>query len=137
MDLLTEEQAARLFEAAASASAKAYAPFSNFGVGAAALSRSGKVFTGSNVENASYGLSICAERVAVSSMVAAGERELKAIAVHCINAESAPCGACRQFIIEFGPDALVVFMHGNKLVQFPIAGLLPYAFTKAALGQCS
>ena len=137
MDLLTEEEAARLFEAAVGASANAYAPFSNFAVGAAALSGSGKVFTGSNVENASYGLSICAERVAINTMVAAGERELKAIAVHCKVANAAPCGACRQVIIEFGPDALVVFKQGSELVQFPIADLLPYAFTKAALGQCS
>lgn len=133
MDVLTQEDAAELYNAAVTACSNAYAPFSHFPVGAAALSVSGRIFTGNNVENASYGLSLCAERVAISNMVSAGEVSLKAIAVHCSKAQAAPCGACRQFIIEFGSDSIVIFKTGDNLVQISISELLPYAFTKADL----
>lgn len=115
------------------ASVNAYAPFSHFHVGAAAMSAGGRVFGGNNVENASYGLTLCAERVAVSNMVAAGENELRAIAVYCGGTSVAPCGACRQFIVEFGPSAIIVFRHGEELLQKSITEMLPFAFTKALL----
>lgn len=133
MQLLSQDEANRLLEAAVAASANAYAPFSQFPVGAAVLSVSGHTFTGNNVENASYGLSICAERVAISNMVSAGEQEIKAVAVHCSNVDAAPCGACRQFIMEFGAEAIVIFKMKGNVIQACITDLLPYAFTKAAL----
>jgi len=130
---LSPEEATALYDAAETASANAYAPYSDFPVGAALLSGTGNVYAGSNVENASYGLSICAERAAIAKMVSSGETSLRAIAVHCSNAESAPCGACRQFILEFGPEAIVIFRRGGVMMQIPVSELLPYAFTKAAL----
>ena len=132
MPMLTPEEASLLHDAAVAASANAYAPYSRFPVGAAALSQAGNIYTGNNVENASYGLSICAERVAIGSMVAAGEQSLKAIAVHCSTAEAAPCGACRQVIIEFSNQAIVVFKLEGELIQLSISDLLPHAFTREA-----
>ncbi|HSL68230.1 MAG TPA: cytidine deaminase [Actinomycetota bacterium] len=96
-----------LMAAAHDARNRAYAPYSRFHVGAAVATDKG-VFTGANVENASYGLSICAERVAASSAVAAGARRIDAVAVTSSAAGPAsPCGACRQFLFEFGPDMVV------------------------------
>src|SRR6478609_7284214 len=93
-----------LFEKAAIARLSAYAPYSDFRVGAALLTESGKVFTGGNVENISYGLTICAERAAVFAAVQAGEREFKAIAIVADTGEPiSPCGACRQVLAEFSP----------------------------------
>jgi cytidine deaminase len=88
---------------------RAYAPYSRFFVGAAVRTGDGRVFDGANVENASYGLSICAERVAAATAIAAGERRIEAIAVVGGSVRpAAPCGACRQFLFEFNPDMLVV-----------------------------
>ncbi len=100
-------QDAELIRMAAEARERAYAPYSGFAVGAALLTRSGRVFVGCNVENASYGLTICAERVAVFRAVCAGEREFEAIAVVTANAVS-PCGACRQVLREFSADMRVI-----------------------------
>jgi cytidine deaminase len=97
-----------LMAEARSAMGRAYAPYSRFHVGAAVSTDLG-VFAGANVENASYGLSICAERVAASSAVAAGARRIDAVAVTSSSPNPAsPCGACRQFLYEFGPDMIVV-----------------------------
>src|SRR2546430_319826 len=91
-----------LIQAATGARLKAYTPYSNFPVGAAVQCKSGAIFVGSNIENISYGLTICAERVAMCSAVAAGEREFAAIAVVVDTIEPiVPCGACRQFLAEF------------------------------------
>jgi len=123
-----------LLEAAQTAAARAYAPFSNFRVGAAILTQGGEVFTGCNVENSSYGLTNCAERTAIFSAVAAGalnaERELVAVAV--VNPEGAlcsPCGACRQVIFEFGPEAVVIYRaHSGEIAQTKAKDLLPEGF---------
>lgn len=97
-----------LMAEARAAMARAYAPYSRFHVGAAVSTDRG-VFTGANVENASYGLSICAERVAASSAVAAGARRIDAVAVtSSAKGSASPCGACRQFLYEFGPEMTVV-----------------------------
>lgn len=112
--------------------ARAYAPYSNYQVGAALLTKKGQIFTGVNVENAAYPDSICAERSAIFSAVSAGEREFEAIAVATRNG-GAPCGSCRQVLAEFGLDIEVLLADegGNLLQQSTVRDLLPGAF----LGQ--
>ena len=113
---------------------KAHAPYSRFAVGAALLARSGRVYTGCNVENASYGLSICAERTAVFKAVSEGERDFEAIAV-VTGKGVTPCGACRQVLMEFGEDILVIAADetGGYRV-FGLQELLPEAFNSKDLG---
>ena len=106
---------------------QAYAPYSKFAVGAAVQCKSGALFAGSNVENISYGLTICAERLAIGSAVAAGEREFVAIAVVADTIEPiVPCGACRQFLAEFCPDLIIVSatVGGNRKID-KLSRLLP------------
>lgn len=110
--LITAAQAAALIEAAQQAREQAYAPYSRYRVGAAVLGADGRIFTGCNVENASYGLSNCAERTAVFNMVSAGVRHLLAVAVCTENAGS-PCGACRQVLVEFAGDVPVWLVDGS------------------------
>jgi cytidine deaminase len=120
-----------LLAAARRASKKAYAPYSNFRVGAAVLTGSGEVFEGCNVENASYGMTNCAERTAIFAGVAqlGPEIEIKAVAVvHGEELPCAPCGACRQVIYEFGPQAVIYFRGPEQWVSCPITDLLPYGF---------
>ena len=116
-----------LVQAASGARRQAYAPYSNFAVGAAVQCKSGTVFVGSNIENISYGLTICAERIAIGSAVAAGEREFVAIAVVADTTEPiVPCGACRQFLAEFAPDLIIVgaTVRGDQKVE-NLSYLLP------------
>jgi cytidine deaminase len=129
------DEAALLVKAAREALTKAYAPYSRIRVGAAVMSGRGQMYSGGNIENASYGLSVCAERVAVFQAVAAegGERlTIRAVAV-VSDREGlfAPCGACRQVIAEFGPEALVIFQGPEGLVERPITELLPEGFRLA------
>jgi cytidine deaminase len=108
-DQLTPSTLRRLEKAARAAAKISYAPYSKFRVGTAILTGSGKIYTGCNVENASYGLCICAERTATFTAVAAGERKLKAVVVYTpTKTPTMPCGACRQVINEFGHDAAVI-----------------------------
>jgi len=121
----------RLLAAARRAMKRAYAPYSNFKVGAALLTTGGDLFTGCNVENASYGMSNCAERTAIFTAVAqAGPAvEIRAIAVtNNQNAPCSPCGACRQVIYEFGPNARVIFRGAKNWKTLPITRLLPEGF---------
>jgi len=121
----------RLVESALAAQAKAYAPYSNFFVGAAILSEDGQVFEGCNVENASYGLAICAERSAVCAAIAGGQRHWRAIAVASQDAVT-PCGACRQVLHEFGPALEVILVDGESREvrsRWTAESLLPGAFT--------
>jgi len=116
-----------LIQSALQARLNSYTPYSAFAVGAAVQCKSGEVFTGANVENLSYGLSICAERVALSSAVAAGEREFDAIAIVADSTEAiAPCGACRQFMAEFASDLIIVSatLKGGRKVEH-LSELLP------------
>jgi cytidine deaminase len=106
----------------------AYAPYSNYAVGAALLGKSGRVYTGCNVENAVYSLTICAERAALFKAVSEGEREFDALAVVTANGGS-PCGSCRQVLAEFGLDLRVLIALPGKLVTVQtVAELLPRAF---------
>ena len=122
------ESYTELIEAARRVREQAYVPYSHFPVGAAILAADGRVFTGCNVENASYGLTLCAERNALAQAVAQGARVFEAIAVVTENGVS-PCGACRQVLSEFGAEMLVVMVdqHG-KQARHRIAELLPVAF---------
>jgi cytidine deaminase len=109
----------------------AYAPFSNFRVGAAILTSKGKVFVGCNVENSSYGMTNCAERTAIFSAIASLGPELEIAAVAVTNAQGvpcSPCGACRQVIYEFGPQAVVFYEGKNGPKQSLITELLPEGF---------
>lgn len=120
----------RLERAARAAAAASYSPYSRYPVGAAVLAGSGRIYSGCNVENASYGLCNCAERTAIFTAVAAGERTIRAVAVYTPTAEpTLPCGACRQAINEFGPDALVVSVcDSDRRHDTTLAALLPAAF---------
>lgn len=126
----TPAQLKKLTTAAKAAARRAYAPYSKFRVGAAVLARSGKIYPGCNVENASYGLCNCAERTAIFSAVAAGETEITAVAVYTPTKKpTPPCGACRQVINEFGPQALVISAcAGKERIETPLSQLLPAAF---------
>ena len=126
----------RLEKAARDAAAASYSPYSKFRVGAAVLSASGKIFAGCNVENASYGLCNCAERTAIFTAVAAGERALKAIVVYTpTKTPTSPCGACRQVINEFAPRATVVAIcDGEARIETTLSALLPDAFGPQNLG---
>jgi cytidine deaminase len=124
-----------LLEGARAARERAYAPYSNFKVGAALKTRSGKVFYGVNVENAAYSMTICAERSAAVTAVTAGELEWDEIAVIAdTERPTAPCGACRQFLAEFNPAMKVVVANKEK-VHFarPLSDLLPCAFDAETL----
>ncbi len=122
----------RLLVAAREALSRAYAPYSHFQVGCAVLTEIGHTYVGCNVENASYGLTICAERAAICAAVAAEGEHMKLAAVAVLNAAGAPCapcGACRQVIFEFGPRALIMYQ-GKDGIEEAFAGeLLPSGFT--------
>ncbi len=126
---LTEEKKQELIKAANQVRDKAYAPYSNYRVGAALLTKTGKIFLGVNVENAAYPDTICAERSAVVSAVSAGERDFEAIAVATHNGGT-PCGSCRQVLAEFGLDieVLLVDEGGTLVQQNTVRDLLPGAF---------
>ena len=122
----------RLLAAARGLLTRAYAPYSGFRVGAAILTEAGNIFTGCNVENASYGLTNCAERSAIFSAVAAEGEAMRLRAVAVVNAQDvacAPCGACRQVIFEFGPGCIVLFQGKDGIEESTASALLPAGFT--------
>lgn len=122
-----------LLSYAKKAMGNAYAPYSQFSVGAALLTSDGEVFTGCNVENASFGASICAERCAILKAVSEGYTSFKKIAIVSSSGEfTYPCGICRQFLAEFMEDGFVILGTGNGEVrEHALSDLLPYAFTLA------
>jgi cytidine deaminase len=127
----SQEQREHLLQSAREAMQRAYAPYSHFKVGAALLTSEGRIFSGCNVENASYGLTNCAERTAVFSAVAQSGPGLTIRVIAVVNDQEvpcSPCGACRQVIYEFGPDAIVVFPGASGWKELPIAELLPEGF---------
>ena len=118
-----------LLTAARKAQAEAYAPYSDFKVGAALEAMDGTVFIGCNVENASYGLTICAERAAICAAVSAGARHFRrAVVVSNVDPPAAPCGACRQVLAEFGLDLPIEAVGSQRSVKWRLADLLPAAF---------
>jgi cytidine deaminase len=125
-DLLARARAAR---------ANAYVPYSRFPVGAALLAADGRIFTGVNVENASYGLANCAERTAVFKAVSEGVKDFAAIAVTGPedDVECPPCGACRQVLFEFGPEMVLVTPDGGGFRAYTVGELLPGGFSPARL----
>lgn len=130
MSNLTDPERQALIDLANKARRRAYAPYSHYSVGAALRTKTGRIFTGCNVENASYPTGMCAERVAVFKAVSEGEREFEVIAVATSNGGS-PCGGCRQVLAEFGLDILILIADGEgRLVkEITVADLLPEAFT--------
>lgn len=126
-DIMSDKE--KLISAAAAAAQKAYAPYSRFHVGAAVLADDGTIYTGVNVENRSYGLTICAERNAIAHAVAMGMKSIKAVAIYSPDSEDPlpPCGACRQVITEFSaPDAVVICCGRDKnAVEIHVRELYP------------
>jgi len=129
-ELLSDEDVKGLRKACEAALKNAYAPYSRFRVGAAVLTKSNRVFSGCNVENASYPVSICAERAAIASAMSAGEREFRAFGILSqSSAPCPPCGMCRQAISEFGEDILIyLFLPKRDHIIYRISELLPHSF---------
>lgn len=127
----------KLLRQARAAMKRAYAPYSNFQVGAAILLKDGRIFSGCNVENASYGLTICAERNAIFAAVAASPKKPEIVSVVVVNQRGAPCspcGACRQVIAEFGPEAVVWYSSAKGMVSRPMRELLVDGFVLGETG---
>ena len=128
---ISAKQREQLLGAARQAMKNAYAPYSHFRVGAALLTGEGELFSGCNVENASYGVTNCAERTAIFAAIAQSGPQLNIRAIAVVNDQNvpcSPCGACRQVIYEFGPKATVVFKGPKGWKTVPIAELLPEGF---------
>ena len=131
--VIEEEQRRALEEAACAVREQAYAPYSEFKVGAAIMAGSGAIFSGANVENASFGMAICAERAAIVQAISAGERAILAVAV-CTESGVTPCGACRQVIREFAADCPVYLLDvQGRSRETSLAELLPQSFGSADL----
>jgi cytidine deaminase len=128
--MIKKEEQQALIDLASEARRRAYAPYSNYAVGAALRTKSGRLYTGVNIENAAYPHTMCAERVAMFKAVSEGETEFEVIAVVTNNGGS-PCGGCRQVMAEFGLDTLVLIADGEGNLQkvLTVSELLPEAFT--------
>lgn len=137
MRMAAKNRYASLVAAAMAARRKAYSPYSGVKIGAAVLTSDGRIFSGCNIENASYGLSLCAERTAIFNAVAAGARKIKAIAVVGKSEQfTRPCGACRQVMAEFNPSMLVLRRGENGFAEDVRAEkLLPEPFNPAELSK--
>jgi cytidine deaminase len=125
-----------LIEAARAVRAHAHAPYSRYQVGAAVRAASGKIYVGANIENASYGLALCAERSAVAAAISAGEKEISAVAVvTATSPPAAPCGMCRQVLAEFGADDLPIALvnDAGERTDTTLGALLPHAFRSGDL----
>lgn len=134
--MIANEMKQELLYAAVDGAKYAHCPYSNFRVGAAVLTKSGKIYKGGNIENVSYGATVCAERVAIWKAVSEGEKEFQAIAViGPANKEAYPCAQCRQVMVEFGLDWLVISgdSQGNYLGEKTVREIVPFPFTPDAL----
>ncbi|AKL97639.1 cytidine deaminase [Endomicrobium proavitum] len=126
-----EKQYIKLLNAAKEAAENSYSPYSKFAVGAAVLTKKGKIYKGANIENASYSLTSCAERNALYNAVSDGAKDIAAVAVWTRRGETFPCGACRQVILELAANAdVIVNKKSGGIIIINIADLLPCAFTK-------
>ena len=127
---ITEQEKRSFVELANAARQRAYAPYSNYRVGASLRTKTGRIYTGVNVENAAYPQTMCAERVAIFKAVSEGETEFEVIAIATDNGGS-PCGGCRQVMAEFGLDTLVILADGKEKItlETTVRELLPGAFT--------
>ena len=131
---LTQHEKQSLIDLANTARQRAYAPYSNYPVGAALRTKTGRIFTGVNVENAAYPQTMCAERIAIFKAVSEGEKEFEVISVVTDNGGS-PCGGCRQVLAEFGLDTIVLMANGKGTLvkEMTVKELLPEAFTPEKL----
>jgi len=126
---MTKSTQARLLRAARGAAKNAYAPFSKFKVGAAVLTAKGRIFAGCNIENSSYGLTICAERVAIFKAVSAGQRKVLALLIYTDTPRlTPPCGACLQVLSEFSENPEIVLSNGRSTKTYRLRELLPLGF---------
>lgn len=127
--MLNDDKYSHLIEKARKIKLNAYAPYSRYQVGAALLTRDGEIFTGVNVENASFGLTVCAERIAIFNALSQGNQNLEAIAISAQGEDIPyPCGACRQVMNEFNPDIIVILDSGHNINVYSLRELLPMAF---------
>jgi cytidine deaminase len=134
--MIDNEMKTKLLAAAVQAAKNSYSPYSHFAVGAAILTKGGNIYLGTNIENVSYGGTVCAERVAVWKAVSEGELEMEAIAVVGPGKKEAyPCAMCRQVLLEFGLDMLVISgdEQGNYMGERTLRDLVPFPFTPSAL----
>jgi cytidine deaminase len=126
---MTKSTQSRMLRAARAAAKNAYAPFSKLKVGAAVLTAKGRIFSGCNIENSSYGLTMCAERVAIFKAVSAGEREIKAVLVYADTAKlTPPCGACLQATSEFSENPDIILSNVTSSKTYRLRQLLPHEF---------
>lgn len=120
-----------LLEYAINSKLNSYSPYSSFSVGAAVMTEDGSIFQGTNIENASYGLSVCAERIAIFNAISAGHKKIKSIAVSCPESKNknslVPCGACLQVMSEFGSEEMTIIV--DKLGEFELKSLLKLPFS--------
>jgi len=135
---LTDELRNSLLETSREVRRYAYVPYSNYHVGAALLTSSGKIYDGVNIENVSYGATVCAERVVTFKAVSEGEREFAALAVATATG-GFPCGLCRQVLAEFGPDMIILATNedGSRVEEALLSDLLPGAFTPTVLSEAT
>ncbi|MBQ3518881.1 MAG: cytidine deaminase [Clostridia bacterium] len=130
--MITANQKKELIKKSKSVRKNSYSPYSNYKVGAALLAKSGKIYIGTNFENAAFGAGICAERVALGSAISAGEREFLAICV-CGNSMVLPCGICRQTLSEFDDIEIICCDENGNEKQYMLSSILPHAFQKKQL----
>ncbi|TXH61145.1 MAG: cytidine deaminase [Tolumonas sp.] len=133
MSSIDEALQNQLMDAAKASIRHAYMPYSHYPVGAAVLTVDNQIIAGVNIENAAYPAGTCAERVALGNAISQGHTQFKAIAVFSPKGEISPCGVCRQFISEFGPDIQILFHWQGQLRQMPIRELLPFSFSQNQL----
>ena len=133
---MKEKKYIKLIKEAKTAAKHSRSKYSKFSVGSAVLCSNGKIYRGANIENASYGLTNCAERSALFNAVSAGEKNIEIIAVWTKSGNAFPCGACRQVILELAPNADVAVNRNNKdIAVINIKDLLPYSFSEKNLGK--